>query len=464
MSIENLKHTTRRLSNGGMVLILNVGSKISAEGTAMLQALHSRSLGGITHHLQQLIKRGAESFMATFYVGYAHKSIGDCGFATIFIEGVSMLAAKAIQDTRLYNGQEASTRYVDFSSQEFIDPIGSKISTTYLENMRSLYLDGFDATKKDLFKRYPMAKGLEKEDEKVYEKAINARAFDITRSLLPSGASTNLAWSGNLRQMADHIAMLRHHPLSEVREVAFAMEDALIEFFPSSFTKKRYEKTEEYNACAMQNYYYLDSKVEVDLLESHSGNTAMRWIDVDPYLMESYRRLFEMRPPKTELPKFVGECARAQFEFLLDFGSFRDIHRHRALIQRMPLLTMQYGFEKWYMDEFPAGIRRKVNVMLKRIQKDLRFLEDSEIAQYYIPMGFNTPNRITGNIHALTYLFELRATSTVHPTLASKAETMGRMLEKGLKKYGYVIHLEKNPTRFNIKRGEHDIIDLSKVA
>jgi len=32
-----------------------------------------------------------------------------------------MLAAKAIQDSKMYNGQEASTRYIDFSEQEMIN-------------------------------------------------------------------------------------------------------------------------------------------------------------------------------------------------------------------------------------------------------------------------------------------------------------------------------------------------------
>ena len=65
--------------------------------------------------------------MSQFYVGYGHKSIGDCGSITIFIEGCSMLAAKAIQDTKLYNGQEASTRYIDFSQQAMINPLGTEI-------------------------------------------------------------------------------------------------------------------------------------------------------------------------------------------------------------------------------------------------------------------------------------------------------------------------------------------------
>ena len=71
--------------------------------------------------LKILEEKGADDFMSKFYVGYGHKSIGDCGSCTIFIEGVSMLAAKAIQDSKLYNGQEASTRYIDFSNQKMIN-------------------------------------------------------------------------------------------------------------------------------------------------------------------------------------------------------------------------------------------------------------------------------------------------------------------------------------------------------
>ena len=95
----------------------------------MLQALHSRSTGGIENHLQVLAEKGADNFMSKFYVGYGHKSIGDCGSVTVFIEGVSLLVCKAIQDTKLYSGQETSTRYVDFSQQVPL-PISLDIPTS----------------------------------------------------------------------------------------------------------------------------------------------------------------------------------------------------------------------------------------------------------------------------------------------------------------------------------------------
>jgi len=67
------------------------------ETVAMLQALYSRSPQSVREHLLK-VKAGPEKFMARYYVGYNHKSIGDCGTTSIFIENVSMLAAKAIQD------------------------------------------------------------------------------------------------------------------------------------------------------------------------------------------------------------------------------------------------------------------------------------------------------------------------------------------------------------------------------
>ena len=80
-----------------------------------------------------------------------------------------------------------------------------------------------------------------------------------------------------------------------------------------------------------------------------------------------------------------------------------------------------------------------------------------EIAQYYIAMGYQLPNRVTGNLPALIYLIELRATRFVHPTLRVRAEQMAEVLKKEYSKYGLKIHLDPDPGRFDIKRGEHDI-------
>ncbi len=456
-NIESIVHTEIPLPNGGFVFILNTGAQIGPESEAMLQALHSRSIGGIKSHLKVLAAKGSDNFMANFYVGYGHKSIGDCGTGTIFVEGVSMLVAKAIQDFPLYSGQEASTRYIDFAKQAFIDPIGMAESAEVLESWRAFYLRGLEILIADLQIRFPRS---ENEDEKIYLKAIKARAFDIMRGFLPSGASTNLAWHANFRQAADHLMRLRHHPLAEVRQVADVIETALKKAYPSSFGHPRFETTENFNKNWMNDLYYHTNDAAVDFQVSRN--------DIDTKTLATYKNHLLERKAKTELPKELAECGTLQFEFLLDFGSFRDIQRHRAVNQRMPLIVMSHGFEEWYLNELPEKFRGEAIAFIADQKKKIESLKKSkksdgstvskEELQYYIPMGYKLPNRITGALHSLVYLAELRSTRFVHTTLRKRAIQMAHTIGTTFKNQGLIIHLDSDPDRFDIKRGEHDIV------
>lgn len=445
--MEHLQHVEKPLSSGGFVFVLDTGATIDAQAEAMLQALHSRSTGGIKSHLEVLKKKGAENFMERFYVGYGHKSIGDCGSVTVFVEGISMLAAKAIQDWRLYSGQEASTRYVDFSRQAFINPLGSEEGNEILEAWRAFYLRAQGPVQEYVKVQNPIQGG---EDEKLYEKAIIARAFDITRSLLPAGASTNVAWRMNLRQFADEIMLLRHHPLDEVREIGEKTEEALRGMFPQSFGHKRYERTEEYNKQIMDDYYYQHADAS-DFMFVFDG--------IDRGMLGKYRALLESRPEKTELPNALAESGVLSYEFLLDFGSFRDLQRHRAVVQRMPLLTRRHGFHEWYLSSFPAELRVELESFIKEQGLRIDTLQTSdEIKQYYTPMGYKVPCRIVGDLKALVYLVELRSTRFVHPTLVLQALNLIRDMKERFSEFGLVIHQDKEPNRFDIKRGAHDIV------
>lgn len=443
------KHSIKQLENGGFVLVLNTEAKIDGQAEAMLQALHSRSTGGIKSHLKTLEEKGAENFMERFYVGYGHKSIGDCGSATVFVEGISMLAAKAIQDWRLYSGQEASTRYVDFSEQKFLNPVGTKEGEEILENWRKFYLDAQEPVRQHLKKQFPKN---DDEDQKIYEKAIMARAFDITRSFLPAGATTNVAWRMNFRQFADELMLLRHHPLKEIQDIAEKTEAALKDMYPSSFCQERFPNTEEYNKKWMQGEYYYknDSLKDFTLL----------YDNVDRKLLAGYRDILESRPMKTELPTAIGECGMVGYEFLLDFGSFRDLQRHRAIVQRMPLLNMIHGFNEWYLKSLPDDLRKKAEEFIKSQEEKIKKLNISEEEQqYYIAMGYRVPCRLAGDLKALVYLVELRSTRFVHPTLVGQILKMIKSLKELFADDGLVLHLDEEPNRFDIRRGQQDIVE-----
>lgn len=450
-NLAQLEHTKHDLSFGGKIILLETGAIIDAEADAMLQALHSRSSKGIEDHLAILEKRGAEKFMENFYVGYGHKSIGDCGSITIFIEGVSMLVAKAVQDWQLYSGQESSTRYIDFAGQKFHDPITSDASREILEDWRKFYVESQKEAQDHLRAQYPIQDG---EDETKYSKAIEARAFDILRGFLPAGATTNLAWHTNLRQAADKLALLRNHPLEEVREVARGIHAVLKKRYPSSFTHKEYTETEKYISETMELYNYFDG----DLDDAYKTDSVSVKTSLDVSLLKKYKIALENRPQKTELPKVISECGNIQFSFLLDFGSFRDVQRHRAVVQRMPLLSTKYGFEQWYLKELPPQVIEKAKALIALQEKRIAELHvNKEVAQYYIAMGYQTPNRITGGLPALVYLVELRSTRFVHPTLSRRAQEMAKILLDLYAKEGLVLHLDPEPGRFDIGRGAHDI-------
>jgi thymidylate synthase ThyX len=466
-ALSDLNHTSTTLRNGGEIIVLDTGAVINAEAEAMLQALHSRSTGGLRSHLETLEERGAEDFIKNFYVGYGHKSIGDCGTTTVFIEGVSMLAAKAVQQNPLYSGQEASTRYIDFSKQPFIDPTQIQEGHDVLEMQRRFYMDAQEPTRTHLRNLNPQNKG---EKDLVYEKAINARAFDVTRSLLPAGASTNFAWHTNLRQAADVTLFLRHHPLSEVREIGEGLEEALQKHHPNSFGHKRYFETEAYQDLIAGEYFYhnvnspeepvidfgglkIDSSTESryrELLAKHFSEGSASFEEVATYF-----HLFVRRPSKTELPKYLAQLGTMDVSFQLDFGSFRDIQRHRAITQRMPLLTSELGFNKWYSENLPIEIRERLPEHLENINSGISELGVSrEEAQYFLPMGYNTSNRFTGDLPATIYMVELRDSRFVHPTLQKVAHSIGEQIKDTL---GIPLHVDPEPGRFDIKRGEQDI-------
>ncbi|HEY4476810.1 MAG TPA: FAD-dependent thymidylate synthase [Candidatus Paceibacterota bacterium] len=328
--------------------------EFNPEDTAMMQALYSRSAASVTEHAAKVKQSGSGKFMEKFYVGYGHASIADCGSTTIFIEGVSMLVAKAVQDWPLYSGQETSSRYIDMSKQAIIDPIGTPLSRQRLDRWMEFYTESQQVVTEHLRIKYPRRPD---EDEAVYERALKARTFDILRGFLPAGVTTQLSWHTNLRQAYDKLALLHHWPLPEVRAVADSVHNLLRERYGHSFSHKVYDDQEDYRRLIGEKHtYFLEKK--------YAGNfratTNIHYQD-----LLKHRDLIVKRPEKTNLPHFLTEYGFCTFDFLLDFGSFHDIHRHRNGVCRMPLLTTRFGFNHWYLEQLPDGLRVKAQKLIK---------------------------------------------------------------------------------------------------
>ena len=144
---------------------IHIYDQLNPEDEAMLQALYSRSAASVTKHIKKVKQTGSGKFMERFYIGYGHASIGDCGSTTIFIECVSELVAKAIQDNQMYSGQQTSSRYVDLSRQPKVDPVATKTSAKILADWMKFYSQSQLELKNYLREKYPKQ---EREDENFY--------------------------------------------------------------------------------------------------------------------------------------------------------------------------------------------------------------------------------------------------------------------------------------------------------
>ncbi len=413
---------------------------------AMMQALYSRSPLSVEEHVKKVHQTGSGNFMERFYVGYGHASIADCGSTTLFIEGISMLADKAVQDWPMYSGQECSTRYIDMSKQPIIDPLKSHESKKILDDWMAFYLGNMEKVVGHLRGLYP--RKLE-EDEKMYEKAIHARAFDILRGFLPAGMTTQLSWHTNLRQAYDKLSLLRHHPLAETREIAEEMLKKLKEKYPQSFSHPHIGEQEEYRCFAVRNYNYFEPKKSKDF----AFKTTVKKGELN-----KYKHLLESRPPRIGLPHFLTELGQATFDFRLDFGSFRDIQRHRNGVCRMPLLTTKLGFERWYLEQLPGAVRADADELIEKQTKAIAALGATpEVSQYYIAMGFQVACRVTYGLPAAVYVAELRSNKTVHPTLRKIAHQMTGAFRK---KFPILkLHSDLNPDDWDVRRGLADITE-----
>ncbi len=417
------------------------------EANAMILALYSRDPQPVETHRSKVAEIGSDKFMAQYYVGYGHKSIGDCGSTTICCENVSMLAAKAIQNNRLYNGQEASTRYLDMKNQPVLNPLGTEIGRKIQEGWMSLYARALEVLVPHLTEKYPR---LPEEKEVVYAKAIKAKAFDIARAFLPAGCTTYVGWHTTLRQAWDHINDLLFHPLDEVREMAKTVLSDLQAKYPNSFGFKRYDEQDRYYEVSSAAQYRDPSPEPEFLVYSNNFDTSELRRD------GALALLLRVRPQKTELPAIFEELGTIQFRFPLDFGSFRDLQRHRSCSQEMPLLTTRLGFNKWYLDSLPADFRKEALVAISKLRFDIEAIKDVYVRQYYVAMGFNVTCVLTTSLPSAVYIAELRSGQTVHPTLRPIAQEMGHALKR-LIPY-MTLHVDYSPDEWSTVRGKHDIV------
>jgi len=436
--------------NGRKLMLVD---DLPPEDLAMLQALYSRSAESVETHFDRVAKGGSSRFMASYVQNYNHKSIADCGTTTLFIEGVSLLAAKALQDWPLYSGQETSTRYIDMAKQPMIDPVNSPESLTIQRRWLQFYTESRTEVERHVRAQHPQREG---ESDKAYSGAVTARTFDILRGFLPAGITTQLSWHTNLRQAGDHLNGLCHHPAGEIRSIGLELRALLTQAYPDSGLAKNLPSVSGVKAERDAERDAWDERVAqqttyVTALEGSSGT----FFDFNfRRLSRSERALLADRPRGCVLPHFMTTVGAARILNYLDFGSFRDLQRHRNGVCQMPLLTMAHGFEPWYLEQLPVGLHPRVHGLLENQARMIAELPCNEVArQYYMPLGYRVAVDVYYALPALVYILEMRSAKTVHPTLRKLILGLAEEFRAELDDRPFALHIDTDLDDWTVRRG-----------
>ncbi len=169
-------------------------------------AKYSRSALSMRESLSELNEQKAEKFLNTFYFQYGHRSIADLAHLAFAIERLSILAATVVVDETRWDGQERSTRYQDFQkSGYFVPDFGDDAATRalYRETVDHLFAE-YRHFSEEMFRylRDRTPKPVEMKQE-AYDRTLRARAFDLSRYLLPLAANTSLGQIVSARTLGD---------------------------------------------------------------------------------------------------------------------------------------------------------------------------------------------------------------------------------------------------------------------
>jgi thymidylate synthase ThyX len=389
---------------------------VEPEIQAYAMAKYSRSSLSMKESLKEITLQKAEKFLNTFYFQYGHRSIADLAHIALAIERLSILAAIVVADEQRWDGQERSTRYQNFRKSGYYTPSFTNNDGGPNPSARALYQETieslFTAYEKVSQRTFEYLVGITARPTEMkqdaYERTLRARAFDISRYLLPLSTNTSLGEIVNARTLESQVAHLLAQPHHEVRELGVLLKQAALSpaynaneeslralvaeirtVSPEIADRAERELLREVRVAptlvkyADPNLYEIETRRElqqaaaelmrgaaieaaplVDLIETDALEIELATTLVYGHCHYSYRQLRQTieavgearrreiidlglrhRGKHDEMPRSFSVGQQFRFDILMDIGGFRDMHRHRRCVQIMQDFTTVHGFD-----------------------------------------------------------------------------------------------------------------------
>lgn len=389
----------------------------------------------------------AEKFFNRWLDKFGDDSIAEMGNGHVFIEGLSNIAVKEIENKRIgLSPIEKSTRFASFAEKradgnfQYIVPgelKGTRFEEEYIETMNQLfgtYAELQTAYGEYIKQMYPQSTD---ETDKSFNDLRKARVFDDTRDLLPFATQTNVALNTNGRAGENLINVMLSSPLGEVRYWGKEIHNELSKVIPSFLTRVTNPRGAEVQIY--RNNLNLLRKEILDTIPSNNNQKSCEkdervvLVDFDKnaaneiifaFLFDNQeqfsacqlrnkieqldtvqrekilkkildeRKFGKENPDRQEVRRNrvprAFEHADYTFAFYGRGGDYRDLQRHRMLSQSRQLFNTKNGYEledDVLESEFAPKFHEAL-IKAGKLQQELALNISPEVAQYAVPFAY----------------------------------------------------------------------------
>ena len=422
--------------------------------------------------------RRAEELYEKVFFEYGDDSVAQLGGVHLACEQASNVLTKILEWGRLMSYLEQSTRYLGYDNRlstghyrYFRAPeiLESGLGARYIgdcDRMFDSYAAMLPAVQTWLAKRFPQEAG---DSDFVYRQAIRAKALDAVRGVLPAAAISNLGIYGTGQGYEMLLLRMRAHPLPEARHYADMMLEELRKVIPSFLRRVDLEDRGQRWSDHLENSSLATANVvsrlwpdaleaegqsglpvgEVDLIDFDPegedkvlaaiafGSTrlseaeALRRVrllgtDERASLMHAYTGERENRRHK---PGRAFERTDYRFEFVSDYGAFRDLQRHRLLTIEWQPLNPALGYDLPSIVEEAGQAGEYAETMDRSRDLYEALLEPfPDQAPYAVALAYRLHYVMQMNAREAMHLIELRSGPQGHPSYRRLAQQMHRLI------------------------------------
>jgi thymidylate synthase ThyX len=409
-------------------------------------------------------KRAAELYERIF-VGYGDDSVAQLGGAHVACEWVSNILTKKLQRPRLAAYLEQSTRYIAYDAPM---PGGGyrfyrdeRLGPEYEAAMDALfaaYAEALPRVRAWVDETYPRAEG---EPEAARRRAVNAKALDLLRGLLPAASLSHMGIYATGQAYEQLILHLLADPLPEARAYGGMILDAMKATMPSfvsrverpdrggewiAYLERRRSATERWVArLGLDRREVGDDRPSVRLLHVDGDEdrllAALLFEDAaagEDETLEAVRALPDderahaladlmgERRNRRHRPGRGFEALRYRFEIVSDYGAFRDLQRHRMLTVQWQALTPDLGAAV-PEEVAAAGCGALYEQGLERSRGEYERLAGeglADAAPYALCLGYRMRYVLDMNAREAMHLIELRSGREGHPSYRAVAHEL----------------------------------------